>query len=160
MRVCDGVYHPRLAVLLARYRLALATVADGAPIPGSYWGEPEAGIVGSTVYARVDTPVHSVLHEAGHIICMDAARRARLDTDAGGEYAEEDAVCYLQIVLAGELGLSVAQACADMDAWGYTFRLGSAQAWFERDAEDARAWLVQHGLLTDAGAPTYRLRAA
>ena len=30
----------------------------------------------------------------------------------------------------------------DMDTWGYTFRLGSARAWFERDADDARAWLV------------------
>lgn len=160
MQVCDRVTRPRLAALLARYRLDLVAVADGAPIPGSYWGEPEAGIVGSTVYARADTPLHSVLHEAGHIICMDAARRARLDTDAGGEYAEEDAVCYLQIVLAGELGLGVAEACADMDAWGYTFRLGSAQAWFERDAADARAWLVRHGLLTESGVPTFRLRAA
>jgi hypothetical protein len=158
MRVCDSVFRPRLAALLARYRLTLVRVADGAPIPGSYWGESEAGIVGATVYARADTPVHSVLHEAGHVICMDPARRARLDTDAGGEYAEEDAVCYLQIVLAGELGLSVAQVCADMDTWGYTFRLGTALAWFERDAEDARAWLVRHGLLTESGVPIYRLR--
>ena len=30
---------------------------------------------------------------------------------------------------------------ADMDAWGYTFRLGSAHAWFEHDAEDAREFL-------------------
>ena len=30
----------------------------------------------------------------------------------------------------------------DMDSWGYSFRLGSAQAWFERDAEDARHWLL------------------
>jgi hypothetical protein len=35
----------------------------------------------------------------------------------------------------------------DMDAWGYTFRLGSARAWFEEDAEDARTWLQQRGLL-------------
>ena len=33
------------------------------------------------------------------------------------------------------------RAFADMDAWGYTFRLGSARAWFERDAEDAAAFL-------------------
>lgn len=147
MQVCDGVFRPRLAALLARYRLELVRVADGAPIPGSYWGESEAGIVGATVYARADTPVHSVLHEAGHVICMDSARRARLDTDAGGEYAEEDAVCYLQIVLAGELGIGVAEAGADMDAWGYTFRLGSARAWFESDADDARAFLAARGLL-------------
>jgi hypothetical protein len=36
---------------------------------------------------------------------------------------------------------------ADMDAWGYSFRLGSTRAWFEGDAEDAREWLEQRGLL-------------
>jgi hypothetical protein len=160
MHRCPEPYWTRATRLLARYGLSLARVPDGDPIPGSYWGESEAGIVGRMVYARRDTPLHSLLHEAGHVICMDEARRARLDTDAGGEYAEEDAVCYLQIVLAGELGLGVEQICADMDAWGYTFRLGSAQAWFEHDAADARAWLVGHGLLTAAGELTFRLRAA
>jgi hypothetical protein len=33
-----------------------------------------------------------------------------------------------------------------MDAWGYTYRLGSTQAWFEQDADDARAFLEEHGL--------------
>jgi hypothetical protein len=47
----------------------------------------------------------------------------------------------------------------DMDAWGYTFRLGSTRAWFEHDAADARTWLITHGLLTKAGAPTWRPRA-
>ena len=160
MLLCDEHYFARFTRLFARYDLALARVAEDASIPGSYWGEPEAGLVGHTVHARVDTPVHSVLHEASHVICMDPARRSRLYADAGGEYAEEDAVCYLQIVLAGELGVPVDGICADMDAWGYTFRLGSAQAWFTQDADDARAWLVQHGLLTDAGTPTWRLRPA
>jgi hypothetical protein len=146
--------------LLARYGLSLVRVADDAPIPGSYWGESEAGLVGQTIYARADTPVHSVLHEACHVICMDSARRAALHTDAGGEYAEEDAVCFLQITLAGHIGSTAEALCADMDAWGYTFRLGSAHAWYTQDAEDARAWLVQHGLLTDAGAPTWELRTA
>jgi hypothetical protein len=35
---------------------------------------------------------------------------------------------------------------ADMDAWGYTFRLGSTRAWFEGDAEDALAFLAARGL--------------
>jgi hypothetical protein len=151
---------PPLVALLARYGLELRQVGEGAAIPGCYWGESEAGLIGHAVHARVDTPLHSVLHEACHAICMDPARRAQLHTDAGGDYAEEDAVCYLQIVLAGELGVAVADICVDMDAWGYTFRLGSAQAWFERDADDARAWLIQHGLLNPDGTVTYRLRAA
>lgn len=137
-----------VAALLAHYGLRLQRVADGAPIPGSYWGESEAGLIGNTLYARADTPVHSVLHEACHWICMDEARRAALHTDAGGSDVEECGVCYLEILLADRLpGYSRAQACADMDAWGYHFRLGSAQAWFEHDAEDGRAFLQRRGLI-------------
>jgi len=158
--VAGQTFMALLAALLARYGLTLVCVADDAVIPGSYWGESEAGMVGQVVYARADTPVHSVLHEAGHVMCMDAARRAVLHTDAGGEYAEEDAVCYLQIVLAGHIGLTTETICADMDVWGYTFRLGSAHAWYTHDAEDARDWLVRHGLLLESGAPTWRLRGA
>ena len=80
-------------------------------------------------------------------------------TDAGGEVSEENAVCYLQILLADELPeMGRARMCADMDAWGYTFRLGSAGAWFERDAEDARKWLWQHGLIDRAQRPLWQLR--
>jgi hypothetical protein len=90
---------------------------------------------------------------------MDDRRRARLDTDAGGDYAEENAVCYLQITLAGLLpGVGRLRICEDMDAWGYTFRLGSAAAWYERDAADARLWLLERGILRPDGAPTWALR--
>ncbi len=156
----DDALRARLAALLASYGLELSVVADGVPIPGSYWGEPEAGLQGRYVHVRADTPLHSALHEACHVICMDEQRRAVLHTDAGGEYAEEDAVCYLQIVLAMRLGVPAEQICADMDAWGYTFRLGSALAWYRRDAEDARAWLERHGLLTAGGEPSLKLRSA
>lgn len=140
-----------LSALLQRFGLRLHWVAVGAEIPGSYWGESEAGLVGDGLYARNDTPVHSVLHEACHYICMDPARRAGLHTNAGGTDTEENAVCYLQCLLADELpGYSRARCFADMDAWGYHFILGSAQAWFERDAEDARQWLQHHQLLDPA----------
>jgi hypothetical protein len=136
------------ASLLARHALSLASVDDGAPIPGSYWGEPEAGIIGSTVYVRGDTPVHSMLHEACHLIVLPPERRAAVHTDATDSVAEEDATCYLQIVLADALpGVGSARLMADMDAWGYTYRLGSTKAWFEQDADDARRWLVERGLL-------------
>lgn len=138
--------------LLAAYGLQILMLGDCTPIPGSYWGGSEAGLVGNRLYARRDTPVHSVLHEACHYICMDDARRAALHTDAGGSDPEENAVCYLQILLAGELpGYTRARMFTDMDAWGYSFRLGSAQAWFERDAEDAQQWLRRTGLLDEAG---------
>ena len=138
--------------LLARHGLALERVADGAPIPGSFWGEPEAGVIGEKVYARGDTPVHSLLHEACHLIVAAPERRAHIHTNASDSQAEEDACCYLQIVLADALpGAGSARLMEDMDTWGYTFRLGSARAWFEHDAEDARAWLVARGLLPEAG---------
>lgn len=134
--------------LLAPYGLELIEVAAGQPIPGSFWGEPEAGLIRSGLYVRADTPVHSALHEACHWICMDDERRQQLDRDAGGDIPEENAVCYLQILLADAIpGMGRARMCADMDAWGYTFRLGSAAAWFEHDAEDARAWLEERGLV-------------
>ena len=136
------------AALLARHGLTLRRVDAGAPIPGSYWGEPEAGVIGATVYARIDTPLHSLLHEACHLIVAPAGKRESIHTDASESQAEEDAACYLQILLADELpGVGSTRLMADMDAWGYTFRLGSARAWFERDAEDARAWLVVRGLV-------------
>lgn len=140
--------------LLARHGLSLTLVADGEAIPGSFWGDDEAGIIGHTVYARRDTPVHSVLHEAGHLIVLPPERRGEVHTDATDSIEEEDAVCYLQIMLGGTLpGVGCERIMADMDAWGYTFRLGSARAWFERDAENARTWLIQRGLLTSAGEP-------
>jgi hypothetical protein len=37
----------------------------------------------------------------------------------------------------------------DMDAWGYSFRLGSTRAWFEQDAENARDFLKARGLPHD-----------
>jgi hypothetical protein len=134
-----------LVRLLARYGLELVLVPDGEPIPGSYWGESEAGLKGDCLYARRDTPVHSVLHEASHYICMTAQRRAQLDRDAGGDDLEESAVCYLQILLADELPMVGRETLfSDMDAWGYSFRLGSSRAWFDEDAEDARQWLREH----------------
>ena len=133
--------------LLAAHGLQLHHVADGEPIPGSYWGEPEAGIIASNVYVRDDTPVHSMLHEACHLIVLPPERRAQVHTDATDSVPEEDATCYLQIVLAAQLpGVGSQQLMADMDAWGYTYRLGSTKAWFEQDAEDARAWLIERGL--------------
>ncbi|HMN46693.1 MAG TPA: hypothetical protein PKE27_19105 [Povalibacter sp.] len=149
-----------IAGILRRYGLNLVQVAPGETIAGSYWGESEAGLIVDRLYVRPDTPLHSLLHEASHFICMDEARRAGLDRDAGGDYAEENAVCYLQIVLADHLsGGSRGQMQADMDAWGYTFRLGSARAWFEQDADDARDWLVTQGVIDRDGRPTWRVRS-
>ena len=129
--------------LLARFGLELVEVDAGEAIPGSYWGDAEAGIIGSRVYARNDTPLHSLLHEAGHLMVMPPARRAAVHTDAADTQRDEDAVCYLQLLLADELpGFGRERAFADMDAWGYTFRLGSARAWFENDAEDAASHLA------------------
>ena len=148
-----------LALLLSRYGLALTLVAPEEVIPGSYWGESEAGLKGDRLYARLDTPVHSVLHEASHYICMSPERRSGLDRDAGGDDPEECGVCYLQVVLADALpGVGSLRLMSDMDTWGYSFRLGNTRAWFDSDAEDARTWLVDHGVLDVGSRLTGRLR--
>lgn len=151
LRLADtGFDAPR--ALLARYDLVLHEVPADAPIPGSYWGDDEAGIIASNVYARAATPLHSLLHESCHLIVLPPEKRAKVHTDATDSIAEEDATCYLQIVLADAIpGFGRDRAFIDMDRWGYSFRLGSARAWFERDAENARDWLVEHQLLTPDG---------
>jgi hypothetical protein len=136
-----------VAALLARHDLQLQLVPDGEAIPGSYWGECEAGLIGTTVYARSDTPVHSLLHEAAHLIVLPPERRAHVHTDATDSVEEEDAVCVLQALLGDEIpGVGRDRILADMDEWGYTFRLGSARAYFEHDADAAWQWLIARGL--------------
>lgn len=158
LRVGD-VKAASLSEVLRRYGMELVRVADGEPIPGSFWGDCEAGLIGNQLLVRSDTPLHSALHEACHYICMDRRRRAGLHTDAGGDYDEENGVNYLQTLLSDyipECGRD--RMFADMDDWGYSYRLGCARAWFEQDAEDARLWLMQHGLIGHDSKPTWRLR--
>jgi len=155
----SGIDRIALAVVLSRYGLTLSLIAPQETIPGSYWGESEAGLQGDRLYARLDTPLHSVLHEASHYICMTPERRSGLDRDAGGDDPEECGVCYLQVLLAHELpGVGGERLMADMDAWGYSFRLGNTRAWFSSDAEDARAWLINHGVIDADSRLTGRLR--
>jgi hypothetical protein len=157
--VLTGTDRLALALLLQRFGLELVLVAQQEDIPGSYWGEREAGLIADRLYARLDTPVHSVLHETSHYVCMTPERRAGLERDAGGDDLEESAVFYLQILLADELPrLGRERLCADMDAWGYSFRLGSARAWFETDAADARDWLRAHALIDEHDRTTGLLR--
>lgn len=147
MRMADAGFDAASA-LLARYGLALHRIGDGEAIPGSFWGDTEAGIIGHDVYARGDTPVHSLLHEAGHLIVLPVERRAAVHTDATDSIDEENAVCVLQSLLADALpGYGRERLFADMDAWGYTFRLGSARAYVEQDAGDAWDWLAARGFI-------------
>lgn len=146
--------------LLKRFDLRLDIVADDSPIPGSYWGEPEAGIIGHTIHVRGDTPIHSLLHETCHVICMTGERRDELCRDAGGDDLEESAVCYLQVLLADRLpGVGREQLMRDMDSWGYSFRMGSTRRWFENDAEDARQFLLKHSLILEPDTLAFALRS-
>jgi hypothetical protein len=148
-----------LASLLEPFGMVVREHPPGVPLPGSFWGAPEAGLVGYELHVSPDTPLHSALHEACHFLCMDPTRRARLHTDAGGDDLEESAVCFLQILMADEMpGVGRDRLMADMDAWGYSFRLGSTRAWFPDDAGDARAWLEAHGLIDEDQRPTWTLR--
>ena len=145
--------------LLHTYAIRVEIVPNNEDIPGSFWGDSEAGLIANKLYVRPETPVHSALHEACHYICLDSQRRENLNTDAGGDYDEENAVCYLQILLGAKLpGCSADTLMKNMDSWGYTFRLGSAEAWFENDAEDAQQWLLKEQLIDQDNMPTGRLR--
>ena len=148
-----------LAALLERFGLGLVLEPDNGPITGSFWGDSEAGVVGRSVFVRRDTPIHSFLHESCHVICMDGERRDALERDAGGDDLEESAVCYLQILLADYIeGVGRDRLMADMDCWGYSFRLGNTRDWFEKDAEDAREFLLNQKLIEPSGEPTFTLR--
>ncbi len=150
-----------LQQLLARYGMQLFHVSAEQAIPGSHFGDSEAGLIGNGLYVRDDTPIHSALHETCHYICMDNQRRKDLHTDAGGDYDEENGVCFLQILLANQIsGNSSQQLMREMDEWGYTFRLGSAASWFADDAEDARQWLLEHRVINPDNEPTFQLRGA
>lgn len=158
--LCDSAVADGLPGLLARYGMQLEWVADGTPIAGSHFGDPEAGLIGNRLLVRRDTPIHSALHETCHYICMQQQRRENLHTDAGGDYDEENGVCYLQILLADELpGYDRQHMLRDMDSWGYTFRLGSSSRWFHEDAEDAHQWLLGHGLVDQQSSPSWQLRS-
>ncbi len=153
------IKNDELSRLLASYNLKTIQSPEGQSIPGSFWGDEEAGLLEDKLYVRDDTPVHSALHEACHYICMDESRRQNLDTNAGGSHDEENAVCYLQILLAEQLSwMGRDRMVIDMDIWGYSFRLGSAKTWFEEDADDARDWLLEHNLIDTNHLPTLKLR--
>lgn len=145
--------------LLARYQLEIVDSVNNEDIPGSFWGDEEAGLIENKLYCRDDTPVHSALHETCHFICMDKQRRSGLHTDAGGGYDEENGVCYLQILLSNHVDeMGQQKMFSDMDEWGYSFRLGSAQKWFEEDAEDALEWLQTYQLVDQQHQANFTLR--
>ncbi|VAW58218.1 FIG01181932: hypothetical protein [hydrothermal vent metagenome] len=156
---CAELEHSQLEQLLSKYGLTVNRVDERQKIPGSWFGEPEAGIIKNSLYIRDDTPVHSALHESCHYICMDPTRREALHTDAGGDYNEENGVCYLSILLSDFIkGFGCERMFSDMDEWGYTFRLGSSKAWFEKDARDAVEWLESYCLIDAARVPTLKCR--
>jgi hypothetical protein len=151
--------HASIQDLACRYGVEVRHCAPDDALPGSYWGDSEAGLRTNVLYVRADTPLHSLLHELSHFVCMTGERRTSLDRDAGGDDAEESAVCFLQILLADELPmLGRDRMFADMDAWGYTFRLGSSRMWFEQDAEDACIWLRTNRVIDTDDRPTFQLK--
>ena len=148
-----------LAALLARFQLGLKRVPVSAAIPGSYWGDSEAGLGASDLYAREDTPVHSVLHETGHFVCMTPEPRKRLFRDAGGGDAEENAVCYLQVLLSEQLPcISKARLFRDMDTWGYSWHASTRAVLVARDhrAGNGDGYRHHHGRLHDGGRSRWR----
>lgn len=156
---CREIKLSELASLLGKFSINLHLVEDSNTIPGSWFGDPEAGIINNNLYIRNDTPVHSALHESCHYICMSPDRRENLHTNAGGDYDEENAVCYLSILLSEYINsFGRERMLNDMDEWGYTFRLGSSKAWFENDAQDAKTWLIHYEIINHKNMPNWIIR--
>jgi len=157
---CNEIELAELSSLLGKFSIQVHLIEDSEKIPGSWFGDPEAGIINNNLYIRNDTPVHSALHESCHYICMSPSRRRNLHTNAGGDYDEENGVCYLSILLSEYLkSFGQVRMLNDMDEWGYTFRLGSSKAWFEGDAEDAKNWLIQYGIIDHKNTPIWKIRS-
>lgn len=145
--------------LIGKYHLKVKILNDKQEIPASFWGDPEAGLIGKTIFVKKITPLHSFFHEFSHLICMPEYRRLNLIKDAKSNDDEESAVCYLQILLANcLLGLNTMTFMRDMDDWGYSFRLGSTKEWFKNDANDSRKWLQKENILDERGNITWSLR--
>jgi hypothetical protein len=98
LRVGDPA-HPSLVELVRRYGAELLQQALTPCCRAHTGARSEAGLRGRVVRAR-GPPWHSVLHELSHYRVHDAGAAREPDRDAGGDDAEECAVCYLQIVLA------------------------------------------------------------
>ena len=80
-----------MAALLRPYGLAVRTVPSAGSIPGSYWGESEAGIRGTRLHIRADTPLHFSAFSPRHRMrnlprtpteTLELARRIALDQGA------------------------------------------------------------------------------
>ena len=148
-----------IQALLSRYGMQINCIKSKEDIPHSFWRAPEAGRIKNDLYIRGDTPIHSILHEACHYVCMPNKQRAQTKIDAKGSTMEENATCFLQLLLADHIeGYSRSKLMCDMDEWGYSFRLGSAKAWFTEDAEDAQQWLVHESIIHNDNQPTWKLR--
>tara|TARA_R110002049_G_scaffold225521_1_gene397413 strand:+ start:36669 stop:37157 length:489 start_codon:yes stop_codon:yes gene_type:complete len=160
MHSLKNIQSPDLRSLFNRFGLILEEVDINDDIPYSFWGAPEAGRFRSTLYAREDTPIHSILHEACHFICMPPEQRNSDAHDAGGSALIENACCYLQLVLSDYIpSFNKAIHMHDMNVWGYNFRLGSAARWFHVDSDDASQWLVSHNIIDSQFQPTWQLRS-
>jgi len=155
---CADINFSQLQQLLGHYGLIIHQIDAHKKIPGSWFGDPEAGIIKNNLYVRNDTPVHSALHESCHYVCMDETRREHLHTNVGGDFDEENAVCYLSILLSDFIdGFGRERMFADMDEWGYTFRLGSSRKWFEEDAQEAFEWLISNDIISLSSSPTWKI---
>ncbi len=147
--------------VLGHYGIEINCVAADEEIPHSFWGAPEAGRKQNHLYIRGDTPIHSILHEACHYICMPATQRLQTQVDAKGSTMEENATCFLQILLSDYLeNYDRSQLMQDMDDWGYSFRLGSANAWFSQDADEVCQWLKKRQIINLENEITWQLGQA
>lgn len=147
--ICVGdIVFVDVQCLFVVYGFWLYYVVFGELIFGSYWGELEVGIIVSNVYVCDDMFVYLMLYEVCYLIVLLLEWCVQVYIDVIDLVVEEDVICYLQIVLVGQLfGVGSQWLMVDMDVWGYMYWLGFMKVWFEQDVEDVKVWLVECGLL-------------
>ncbi len=90
---------------------------------------------------------------------MSQIQRLKDSFDAAGGLSEENATCYLQILLTDQIrGFTRIQHMNDMDEWGYSFRLGSCKTWFVQDTEDTKVWLHSQNIIDQNSHLTWKLQ--
>ena len=160
MTYFDKIDTDSLRTVLSFYGIELVEVGKHLSIPYSIWETSEAGRRKNKLYVLGDTPIHSILHETGHFVCMSKKQRCSDTIDAKGSFEEENATCYLQILLSDHVdGFNRKLHLINMDEWGYAFRLGSAAKWCCQDAEDAKSWLQSRQIIDRNECVTWKLRA-
>jgi len=140
---------------LDRYGLSLHLVAPDEVIPARI-GASARRADGIQIFARLDTAGAFGAARGRPFYLHDAGTARRLGYRCRRRSCGRECVCYLQIILAQSLpNVGRERMCRDMDEWAIRSGWEAPRSGSIQDAEDARDWLMRHGVLDSQSRPTY-----